>query len=53
MMPSSSTSVDHQLIIHVMYGLDNFIIGKTKKRNRRQLADIERRIVERRVGVVE
>jgi hypothetical protein len=32
MMPSSSTSVDHELIIHLMYGLDNFIIGKTKKR---------------------
>jgi hypothetical protein len=51
MVPSSSTSVDHQLIIHVMYGLDNFIIDKTKDRG--QLAGIERRIVERRVGIVE
>jgi hypothetical protein len=34
-----------------MYGLDNFIIGKTKDRG--QLVGIERRIVERRVGIVE
>jgi hypothetical protein len=51
MMPSSFTSVDRQLIIHVMYGLDNFIIGKTKDRG--QLASIERRIVEGRVEIVE
>jgi hypothetical protein len=49
MMPSSSTSVDHQLIIHVMYGLDNFIIGKTKRSScicTREKRGEERRVVQ-------
>ena len=32
MMPSSSQVLDHQLIFHIMYGLGQFIIDKTKER---------------------
>jgi hypothetical protein len=32
MKPSSSQVLDHQLLFHIMYGLDNFIIGQKKER---------------------
>jgi hypothetical protein len=45
MKPSSSQVLDHQLLFHIMYGLDNFIIFGQKKG--------EERRGEGRVGVVE
>jgi hypothetical protein len=43
MKPSSSQVLDHQLLFHIIYGLDNFIIIGQKKERRG----------EGRVGVVE